>query len=107
MSKAEDFHLDEAVPVEPGATYTIEMVARITRIPREEIIVYYRSGFVSPVEMTDESRLIFDEQAVHQLRRIAFLLSRYGMNHDGARMIASLLQEMERLRREVRFLREK
>lgn len=88
------------------STYTIEMVARITRIPQEEIVVYYRAGFVSPIQAGDETSLLFDEEAVHQLRRVAFLLSEYKMNRAGLKMVSSLLNEVERLRAEIRFLRE-
>jgi hypothetical protein len=41
------------------------------------------------------------------LRRIAFLLSEYGINHDGLKMVIAMMDEVERLREEVRFLREK
>lgn len=102
MSESEE-PSPNALPA-PDATYTIEMVAKITHIPQEEIVVYYQSGFVSPV---DESRLIFDDEAVHQLRRLAFLLSEYKMNREGLKMVSSLLKEVERLREEVRFFREK
>jgi DNA-binding transcriptional MerR regulator len=90
-----------------GASYTIEMVARITRIPADEIVVYYRSGFVTPIEARDENSLVFDERAVLQLRRIAFLLSEYQINREGLKMVAGLMDEVERLREEVRFLRER
>jgi DNA-binding transcriptional MerR regulator len=88
-------------------SYTIEMVARITRIPEEQIAVYWHSGFVSPVEQSERSEPVFDEQAIHRLRRIAFLLSEYGINREGLTMISELLSEVERLREEVRFLRER
>jgi MerR HTH family regulatory protein len=102
MSEAEDFPPDVA-----GAEYTVETVARITRIPEEEIIIFVRAGYVSPLPSGNQADLLFDEEAVHQLRRLAFLLSEYGINRDGLRMISALIDEVERLREEVRFLREK
>jgi hypothetical protein len=89
------------------AEYTIEAVARITRIPKEEIVIYYRAGFVSPLPSGNEPDLLFDEEAVHQLRRLAFLLAEYKMSREGLKLVSSLLTEVERLRAEVRFLREK
>ena len=98
---------DENFPQDPArAGYTIETVARITRIPAEEIIVYTRAGFVAPLTSGNEADLLFDEAAVHQLRRIAFLLSEYGLNREGLKMVSSLLDEVERLRAELRFLRD-
>jgi DNA-binding transcriptional MerR regulator len=90
-----------------GAPYTLEMVARITRLPAEEIVVYYRSGIISPVAAPEESALLFDETAILQLRRIAQLLSEYRLNHAGLRMMTELWREIESLRAEVRFLRER
>lgn len=89
----------------PGdAIYTIETVEKITHISRDKIVLYYEYGLIEPV---DESQLVFDEQAIHKLRRIAFLLSEYEINQNGLRMVSSLLSEVERLREEVRFLRER
>ena len=93
-------------PFEPGATYTIAMAARVTRIPEDQIVLYYRAGFVAPISAGDEADPIFDDQAIHQLRRIAFLLSEYHLHGEGLKMVATLLHEVEQLRREVRFLRE-
>jgi DNA-binding transcriptional MerR regulator len=92
-------------PAESGSTYTLETVERITHISRDRIVLYYRHGLVSPI--TREPELVFDDEAIHKLRRIAFLLSEYGINHDGLRVFSSLLNEVERLREEVRFLRER
>ncbi|MCE0484263.1 MAG: chaperone modulator CbpM [Methylacidiphilales bacterium] len=89
------------------AVYTIETVERITHIPKERIVLYYEYGLVATVAAADESSLQFDEQAIHQLRRIANLLSQYDFNPEGLRMVASLLGELERLREEIRFLRER
>ena len=87
--------------------YTVEAVARITRISADEIIVYTRAGYVSPLPSGNQADLLFDEEAIHQLRHIAFLVSEYGVNREGLRVLANLLKEVERLREEVRFLRER
>ena len=102
MSEAENFPPDST-----HVEYTVEAVARITRIPAEEIIIFARAGYVSPLPSGNQADLLFDEAGVHQLRRLAFLLSEYGINRSGLRMISSLIDEVERLREEVRFLREK
>ncbi len=79
---------------------------RITHISRDEIVLYYRHGLVAPVK-EERDEIYFDDQAIHQLRRIAFLLTEYGINREGLKAFSSLLNEVERLREEVRFLREK
>jgi len=84
--------------------YTIEKVERITRISRDRIVLYYQHGLVSPVRAT-KREILFDEEAVQKLRQITFLLSEYGINHQGLREFVSLMDEVGRLREEVRFLR--
>ena len=87
------------------ATYTIETVEKITHLSRERIVLYYQHGLVSPVQAT-KKQILFDEAAIHRLRRIAFVLAEYGINHQGLREFVSLMDEVERLREEVRFLRQ-
>ena len=86
--------------------YTIETVERITHISRDRIILYYQHGLVVPVQATAK-KILFDEDAIHRLRRIAFVLSEYGINHQGLREFVSLMDEVEQLRAEVRFLRQR
>jgi len=87
-----------------NVVYTIETVERITHIAKDRIVLYYQHGLVSPVRAT-EKEILFDEDAIHKLRQIAFLLSEYGVNHQGLKQFVSLMDEVERLREEVRFLR--
>ena len=93
--------------VETGTVYTIETVERITHISRDRIILYYEHGLVTPLQAPDREHLVFDDAAIHTLRKIAFLISEYEMNHKGLRALFELMNEVEKLRREVRFLRER
>ncbi len=86
-----------------GQLYSIETVEQITHLTREHIVLYQRHGLVEPVK--EGSGLYFDDRAVLQLRRIAFLIAEYEVNDSGALHFASLLDEVERLRDELRFLR--
>ena len=86
-----------------GPLYSIEMVEQITHLERERIVLYQHYGLVRAVP--EAGTLQFDEAAVLRLRRIAFLLAEYQLNEAALRHFASLLDEVERLREEVRFLR--
>lgn len=108
MSKSEDISSRSGETSGDGAFYSIEMVEKITHISRDRIVLYYHHGLVSPAQKApDEEKLVFDDVAIHKLRRIAFLLSEYGINPEGLKAFASLINEVERLREEVRFLRER
>jgi len=99
---------EDAAPSNSSApVYTIETVERITRISRDQIVLYYNYGLVSTIQTPDKSDLLFDDDAIHRLRRIAFLLSEYEINHNGLKMVTALMDEVEKLREEVRFLRER
>ena len=91
----------------PGSVYTIETVERITRLSRDRIVLYYEHGLVTTIRAADQADLLFDDEPIHRLRRTAFLASEYGINHDGLKMVTALMDELERLRKEVRFLRER
>jgi DNA-binding transcriptional MerR regulator len=85
------------------SVYSIEMVAQITHIAHDRIILYQQHGLIQAVP--DAPELSFDEEAVLRLRHIAFLHAEYGLNEAGVRHFSALLDEVERLRQEVRFLR--
>ncbi len=107
MSKAKKTKSPAKTSVSAVRTvYTIETVERITHLSRERIILYTQHGLVSPVRATAK-KIFFDEDAIHRLRRIAFVLSEYGINHQGLREFISLMDEVERLRAELRFLRQR
>jgi DNA-binding transcriptional MerR regulator len=97
-------HSSEPPTGEPGV-YEIEVVAEITSTPRHLILVYCKHGLIHPVGEPDESGWVFDDDAIHRLRRIEHLRVQYNMNLAGIRAMHTLLQDVERLREEVRFLR--
>jgi DNA-binding transcriptional MerR regulator len=94
---------------EPAADsiYSIETVSHITQTPRHLIAVYCRHGLIVPVAPPAEEGWWFDDEAVRSLRQISRLRAEYGVNLHGVRRLANLIEEVERLRAEIRFLRAK
>jgi DNA-binding transcriptional MerR regulator len=90
---------------EPDArtVYTIEMVAQLAQVPRRLIVLYYKHGLVSPVRDPASSGWCFDEEAIRIVRRIEYLRSACNVNLAGIKLILGLIQEVERLRQELRF----
>ena len=88
---------------EPDAqtVYTIEATAHLVDVPRRMVLVYCKLGFVSPV--VDPG--CGGYEAIRILRRIEYLRNVCGINLSGIKMILDLVNEAERLRAEVRFLR--
>jgi DNA-binding transcriptional MerR regulator len=98
--------LTEAIQLlepDPDAVYTIEAVEHLVNVPRRMILVYYKYGLVSPVVDPACGGYYFNDEAIRALRRIEYLRSVCGMNMPGIRLILDLMNEVERLRAELRF----
>jgi DNA-binding transcriptional MerR regulator len=88
-----------------GELYTLETLTRITRISKDRIVIYQQHGLISPVQAPPQGEPRFDDEAIHRLRRISLLLSEYGVNEKGLQVFFSLVDEVDRLRDELRFHR--
>jgi DNA-binding transcriptional MerR regulator len=91
---------------EPNQLYSIETAAQLTHVTRQMIAVYYKHGLVSPVMDPASGGWFFNDDGIRRLRRIQYLREACGMSLSSIEMILSLLDEVEELRREVRFLRQ-
>ena len=85
--------------------YSIESVVHITQLPRHLIAVYCRHGLISPLAPPEREGWWFDDEAIRALRRIGALRSEYGLNLRGIQAFSTLINEVEHLRDEIRFLR--
>ena len=91
--------------LEPGVrgVYTIEVAAELAQVPRRLIVLYYKHGLVSPVADPARSGWYFDDEAIRIVRRIEYLRSTCGLNLAGVKLVMSLMDEVDRLRTELRF----
>ena len=92
---------------DPDAVYTIETAASLTHVGRHSILVYYKHGLLSSVQAPESGGYYFDDESIRSLHRIEYLHNTLGINLEGTRMIMELANEVERLRNEARFLRER
>jgi DNA-binding transcriptional MerR regulator len=90
---------------EPGAqtVYTIEVAAQLAQVPRRLIVLYYKHGLVSPITDPAGNGWCFDDEAIRIVRRIEYLRSACGLNLAGIKLLMGLMDEVERLRTELRF----
>ncbi len=87
---------------EPGAGYTLEILASMTGTSLQAVMQYWEHGIISPVSAEDS---LFDDEAVRMLRRAEHLRGTCGMNLAGLKLLTGLLSELEQLRSELRSLR--
>lgn len=89
----------------PAEVYTLEQVVRFTHLPRRQIVLFCRHGLVAPVMAPDGGGWTFNDEGIRRLRRLAELRAAYQLNLRALRLVVELLDQVERLREELRFLR--
>jgi len=82
---------------EETATYSLELVAEITGVSSQTILHYQEHGLLP--------QAVFDDEALHTLRRIDYLQTTCEANLSGLRLILDLLDQVESLRTELRARR--
>lgn len=87
------------------ATYTIEAIASLTGASTQTILRYQEHGLISPVAGRAADSGQFDAEALRTLRRIEHLRSACAVNESGLKLILDLMEEVERLRTELRARR--
>ena len=104
--------LDHSLPQEltvfqpkPGILYSLDVTAHLAGLPRRSILIYCRHGLIHPVLQPPHGVMEFTEEAIYALRRIEQLRTAHGLDLAWIKTLFDLVNEVEQLRAEVRFLR--
>ena len=89
----------------PDILYSLDAAAHLAGVPRRAILIYCRTGLVRPVFQPPYGAMVFTEKAIYTIRRIEQVRSVHGVNVAWIKTVFDLRDEVERLRAEVRFLR--
>ena len=89
----------------PDVLYSLDAAAYLAEVPRRSILRYCRAGLVQPVLQPPYGAMAFTEEAIHTVRRIEHMRSAYGIDVTWIKAMFELIDEVERLRSELRFLR--
>ncbi|MGO9244039.1 MAG: MerR family transcriptional regulator [Verrucomicrobiia bacterium] len=89
----------------PNVLYSLDAAAHLAGIPRRSILIYCRAGLVRPVVQPPYGVMEFTEEAIHTLRQIEHLRTVHDVDLAVLKTMFDLLDEVERLRAELRFLR--
>ena len=90
----------------PDVLYSLDAAAHLAGVPRRTILVYCRAGLVQAVFQPPYGVMAFTEEAIHAVRIIESVRADQGMDVAWLKTLFELLDEVERLRAEVRFLRD-
>lgn len=87
---------------EADTTYSVEMIAQLSGVTNETILHYKEEGLIMSAG-TESSA--FPGEALRTVRRIEYLRARSGANTAGLKLLLSLMDEVERLRDDLRSRR--
>jgi len=89
----------------PNVLYSLDAAAHIAGVPRRSILIYFRAGLVQSVFQPPYGVMAFTEEAIHTVRRIEHVRTEHGPDLALLKTVFTLLEEVEYLRAELRFLR--
>jgi DNA-binding transcriptional MerR regulator len=90
----------------PNVLYSLDVAAHIAGVPRRSLLIYCRAGLVRSVFQPPYGVMAFTEEAIHTVRRIEHMRTVHGPDLALLKTLFDLLEEVERLRAELRFLRQ-
>lgn len=89
----------------PNVFYSLEATAHLAGVTRRSILIYWRAGLVRPVVQPPYGMIEFTEETIYNVRRIERWRAVHGVDVAWLKSLVELLDEMERLRAELRFFR--
>ena len=90
---------------QPNVLYSLDATAHLAGVPRRTLLIYCRAGLVRPVLQPPYGVMAFTEEAIYIVRRIEHLRIAHGLDLAWLKTMFDLLDEVECLRAELRFLR--
>jgi len=88
----------------PDVLYSLDATAHLAGVSRRSVLICCRAGLVRPVFQPPHGMMAFTEEAIYTVRRIADVRAAHGIDVSWIKTMFDLLDEVERLRAEVRFL---
>ena len=93
------------LPAGAPVRYSVEVAADHTGLHPEMIRYYCAAGLLGETFTASDPGPTFDADALFALRRIEHYRRHHGVNRQALPLLCALEREVERLEKEVRFLR--
>ena len=90
----------------PDVLYSLDVAEHLSGVSRHSILVYCNAGLVRPVLQPPHGIMAFTEEAIYAIRRIEYYRNLGQSDLSRLKLVFDLLDEVERLRSELRFLRD-
>lgn len=104
-AKVQSSFLPELFQPNPDVLYSLDAAAHLAGVPRRSILLYCQAGLVQPLFQPPYGVMSFTEESIHTVRQIEHFRAIRNSDVDWIKAMLNLLDEVERLRTEVRFLR--
>lgn len=88
----------------PNILYSLDATAHLAGVSRRSVLIYCRAGLVRPINQSPEEMMEFTEETIHTIRQIEYMRTVQGLDLAWIKTMFDLLDEVEHLRAEVRFL---
>jgi len=110
MSQPSDpsFHTPLSIELfqpDPNVLYSLDATAHHAGVSRRAILGYCRAGLVRPVFQPPYGIMAFTEKTIYTVRRIERVRTVQGIDLTWIKTMFDLHDEVERLRAEVQFFR--
>ena len=110
MSTPDDPYFPSPLAIElfqpdPNVLYSLDATAHLAGVSRRSLLVYCRAGLVRPVFQPPYGIMVFTEETIYTVRRVEHLRVVHGIDVTWIKTLFDLIEEVERLRSEVRFFR--
>jgi DNA-binding transcriptional MerR regulator len=87
-----------------GKLFDVRTAAEYTAVDPDGIRAYCREGLIRANRYKEDGEPLLDEDGIYWLRRIQSLRTEMRLEGPGLRIVLDLMQEVERLRQELRRL---
>ena len=100
-------HSPGPTPTNTGmdAAYTLDVLCELVGVSSQTILHYQEHGLIVPAGTAGPAARRFNDETLRTLRRIEHLRARYEMNLRSLKFTLRLLQDLERLRDDLRSRR--
>lgn len=100
-------HSPGPTPTNAGmdAAYTLDVLCELVGVSSQTILHYQEHGLIVPAGTAGPAARRFNDETLRTLRRIEHLRARYEMNLRSLKFTLRLLQDLERLRDDLRSRR--
>ena len=86
-------------------TYYLTEAARLAGLHPELLRYYCRRGLCGEARAQPDVELIFDDDAIFEVRRFEHYRRYHGVSRQTLRLLCGLRREVDRLQAELRFMR--